>query len=123
MSIATEAIRRRAIEAYKAKEGTQTQIASMYRITLRTFQRWWRRYLETKIYAPGKRGARPSAVGDKAMARLDKILTHKPDSTLEELKQKLGVNCSIMAIHRATIRLDWRYKKSRYERVSKIAPT
>ena len=46
MRISTEGIRRRAILAYEAKEGTQAQIAKMYRISLRTFQRWWRQYCQ-----------------------------------------------------------------------------
>jgi hypothetical protein len=46
-----------------------------------------------------------------------------PDATLEELREQTGVDCSIMAVHRATLRLDWRFKKSRYERVSKTGPT
>jgi len=50
-------------------------------------------------------------------------LQQRPDATLEELRQATGKDCSIMAVHRATRRLEWRYKKSRYERASKTDPT
>ncbi|NKB24943.1 MAG: hypothetical protein GKR87_11315 [Kiritimatiellae bacterium] len=39
MSIATAEIRRRAIDAYKMGKGSQADIASSYRVDLRTFQR------------------------------------------------------------------------------------
>ncbi|NKB25283.1 MAG: hypothetical protein GKR87_13085 [Kiritimatiellae bacterium] len=40
MSIATAEIRRRAIDAYKMGKGSQADIASSYRVDLRTFQPW-----------------------------------------------------------------------------------
>ncbi len=123
MRIATEGIRHRAIAAYEAKEGTQAEIAAMYRVTLRTFQRWWRRYRETDSCAPGQRGHRRAAYEGQALEALGRLLSSHPDATLEELRDRTGVNCSIMAVHRATVRLDWRYKKSRYVQASKIAPT
>ncbi len=45
--------------------------------------------------------------------------------TLEALRAHFAgrVDCSIVAIHNALRRLDYRFKKSRYERVSKTAPT
>ena len=57
------------------------------------------------------------------MAKLDALLAKRPDATLEQLREATGKTCSIMAVHRALARLDWRYKKSRYERVSKTDPT
>jgi transposase len=123
MGIATEGIRQRAIEAYQAGEGTQAQIASMYRITLRTFARWWRQYRQSGTFAPAPRGHRPAAYQGRDLEALDRALSRRPDATLEQLREQIGVACSIMAVHRATLRLDWRYKKSRYERLSKTGPT
>jgi len=123
MGIATEGIRQRAIEAYQAGEGTQAQIAGMYRVTLRTFVRWWRQYRRSGTFAPAPRGHRLAAYRGRALAALDRAVSHRPDATLEQLRDQTGVACSIMAVHRATLRLNWRYKKSRYERVSKTGPT
>ncbi|NKB23128.1 MAG: hypothetical protein GKR87_01795 [Kiritimatiellae bacterium] len=44
MSIATAEIRRRAIDAYKMGKGSQADIASSYRVDLRTFQRGLSRF-------------------------------------------------------------------------------
>jgi transposase len=122
MGIATEGIRQRAIQAYQAGEGTQAQVASMYRITLRTFSRWWRQYQQCGTFAPSPRGHRAAAYQGGDLEALDRALSRRPDATLEQLREQTGVACSIMAVHRATLRLDWRYKKSRYERVSKTGP-
>lgn len=123
MGIATEGIRQRAIEAYQAGEGTQAQIAGMYRVTLRTFMRWWRQYRQSGTVAPAPRGHRQAAFQGGRLEALDRALSRRPDATLEQLREQIGVACSIMAVHRATLRLDWRYKKSRYERVSKTGAT
>ncbi len=123
MGIATEGIRQRAIEAYQAGEGTQAQIAVMYRVTVRTFRRWWRQYRQSGTFAPAPRGHRPAAYQGRDLEALDRALSRCPDTTLEQLREQTGVVCSIMAVQRATLRLHWRYKKSRYARVSKTGPT
>jgi len=123
MGISTEGIRQRAILAYEAKEGTQAQIAKMYRISLRTFQRWWRQYSQGGSCAPGQRGHRRAAYEGKDLQKLDRLVSKHSDATLEELREATGKDCSIMAVHRALDRLDWRFKKKRYERVNKTGPT
>ena len=123
MGISTEGIRQRAVSAYEAKEGTQAQIAKMYRISLRTFQRWWRHYCQRGSCAPGRRGHRRAAYEGKDLRKLDRLVSKHSDATLEELREATGKDCSIMAVHRALDRLDWRFKKSRYERLSKTDST
>lgn len=123
MRLSTDGVRQRAIWAYEAGQGSQGRIANMYRVSLRTFQRWWRRYLQTGSCTPGPRGHRRATYEGKDLAELDALLAKRSDATLEQLRQATGKDCSIMAVHRALERLDWRYKKSRYERVSKTDPT
>jgi transposase len=122
MRISTEGVRQRAILAYEAKEGTQAQIAKMYRVSLRTFQRWWRQYRQRGTCAPGQRGHRRAAYEGKDLRKLDRLVSKHSDSTLEELREATGKDCSIMAVHRALDRLKWRFKKSRYARVSETDP-
>ena len=123
MGIASREVRERAIAAYEAGGVTQSQVASLYGVDISTFERWWQRYRRTGQSTPLPRGHRHAAYeGDEAQ-RLDALLQRRPDATLEELRQATGKNCSIMAVHRATRRLDWRYKKSHYGRASKTGPT
>ncbi len=123
MGIATREVRQRAIEAYRSGKGTQQQIADMFGINLRTFVRWWEQFRHHGQLAPKPRGHNPSALDEKEMQTLDRLIRKRPDLTLAQMRDVLGKRCSLVAIHYATIRLDWRYKKSRYERVSKPDPT
>lgn len=123
MSIATQEVRQRAIEAYRSEKGTQQQIASMFGIGLRTFARWLAQYRDHGQIAPKPRGHNPPALNKKEMTKLDRLIQKRPDLTLAQMRDALGKDCSVVAIHHATIRLDWRYKKRHYERVSKTDPT
>ncbi len=123
MNIATQEVRQRAIEAYRSEKGTQQRIASMFGIGLRTFARWLAQYRDHRQTAPKPRGHNPPALNEKEMGKLDRLIQRRPDLTLAQMREALGKDCSLVAIHNATIRLDWRYKKSRYERVSKTDPT
>jgi len=122
MGIASQDVRERAIAAYEAGGVTQSQVASLYGVNISTFERWLKRYRETGQTAPLPRGHRRAVYEGLAARRLDALLAEHPDATLTELRDATGEACSIMAVHRATRRLDWRFKKSRYERVSKTVP-
>ena len=123
MGIATREVRQRAIEAYRSGKGTQQQIADLFGIGLRTFARWWEQYQHHGQLAPRPRGHNPPALDEKEMRALDHLIRKRSDLTLAQMRDALDKSCSLVAIHYATLRLNWRYKKSRYERVSKTAPT
>lgn len=112
MGISTEATRKKALAAYEAGHGTQGEVARMYGICLRTFQRWWRQYRQDGSTKPGQRGHRRPVYRGKVLKRLERELRKCPDATLEELREKTGQKCSLMAVHRAVIRLGYRYKKN-----------
>ena len=123
MGIASQEVRERAITAYEAGGVTQSQVASLYGVDISTFERWWRRYRRTGQTAPLPRGHRRAVYEGKDAERLDALVMQAPDTTLEELREATGKTCSIMAVRRAIRKLDWRFKKSRYERLSKTDPT
>lgn len=97
----------------------------MFGIHLRTFQRWLERVRRDGEFAPRPRGHRRPAFEGKLLTELDKVVAAKPDITLEQIAEHFSgrVTCSLQAIHNALSRLDWHFKKSRYERVSKTGPT
>ena len=120
-AIATTELRQRAIEAYRSQKGTQKQIAKLFGITERAFQKWLKAYrLENRI-EPLRRGHNPAAFEGDNLKALDECVARRPDITLDELKEIFAsrVNCSRITIHNTLRRLKWEYKKSRYERVSK----
>lgn len=112
MGIATAEVRMRAIAAYEAGNGTQAEIAKFYGVNIATFQRWLQRYRETGRASPLPRGHNPAALSEVQMVQLKQLVTEVPDATLEQLREHLGVACSLVAIHYALQRLDYRFKKN-----------
>jgi transposase len=123
MSIATQDIRQRAIAAYESGSSTVSHIAKLFQVHRSTLHRWIQRYKTTGQTVPLPRGHNPPALNVEDMQKLEKMLQANSDMTLSKMRDALGKSCSLTAIHFATLRLDWRYKKSRYERVSKTEPT
>jgi len=112
MEISSEETRQRAITAYREARGTQDEVAGMYGISLRTFQRWWRQFRRDGSTQPGQRGHRQAVYRGQTLKRLERLVGKHPDATLEELREKTGQSCSLMAVHRAVVRLGYRYKKN-----------
>ena len=111
MSISPQQIRQRALAAHAAGQ-TQAQVARSYGIDITTFQRWLRRYREAGQSAPLPRGHRRAALEGAQLQRLDELVQHTPDATLEQLRDALGLSCSLVAVHNALARLGYRFKKN-----------
>jgi transposase len=112
MGIASAQVRQRAINAYMDGEGTQALVAKLYGVDLSTFQRWLQRYRKSGRAAPLPRGHNPPALNDAQMQQLDTLVQQTPDATLEQLRDEMGLSCSIVAMHNALKRLGYRYKKN-----------
>jgi transposase len=112
MGIASSDVRERAIAAYEAGNGSQAEIARFYGVDISTFQRWLQRYRQNGLAAPLPRGHNPPALSEAQMLQLDRLVRQRSDATLEQLRESLGVSCSLVAIHNALKRLDYRFKKN-----------
>jgi len=112
VTISSSEIRERAIKAYQKGKRTQSEIASMYGISTRTFQRWYRQHQQNGSTQPGKRGHRIALYSGEELARLDRLVAKHPDATLDELRALTGKTCSIMAVQRAVVRLGYSLKKN-----------
>jgi transposase len=112
MGISSSEIRQRALDAHKSGQGTQEEIARLFGISTRTFQRWWKQYERTGTTAPKERGHRTSVYSGRDLKRLDRMISKHPDATLEELRELTGKSCSIMAVQRAVVRLGYSLKKN-----------
>ena len=111
MSISSQQIRQRALAAHAAGQ-TQAQVARSYGIDITTFQRWLRRYRQAGQTAPLPRGHRHAALEGAQLQRLDDLVQQTPDATLEQLRDALGVSCSLVAVHNTLKRLGYRFKKN-----------
>jgi len=112
MRISTSQLRARALAAYETDKGTQSEIATLYGVSTRTFQRWCQKYELTGSTEPDKRGHRVAVYSGKELKRLDRTISKHPDATLEELRELTGKSCSIMAVQRAVVRLGYSLKKN-----------
>jgi transposase len=112
MSISSKEIRQRALRAFEEGLGSKSHIAKLYGISARSFRRWWQEYKKANKTEPSPRGHNPRALNDQDMDRLNRLLEQRSDMTLEHLRTALGKSCSLVTIHNATKRLNWRYKKN-----------
>src|SRR5512146_2138109 len=94
-------LRERVIAAIDRRDGSQRQIARRFGISLATLSRWLRARRQTGTLAPKPRGGgRPRALDDACQEHLRDLVKQQPDATLEELRQRLGIVCSVTAIWR-----------------------
>jgi transposase len=115
-------LRRRVLDAVEKRLGTQEQIATTFSVSVIWIRKLLQRKRQTGSIEPLPRtqGRKPAFKGSDLIHLNDFVKKH-PDATLEEIKEHFSgkVNCSLVAIHHTLKRLGWRYKKKRYEPVSK----
>lgn len=112
MSIASPEIRKIAVEAYLSGKATQQQLADILGFHRTAIVRWVREYRKDGKLEPQARGHMPRAFSPEERERLVTLVKNKPDLTLEEIRELLAKDCSLMAVHRELRRLDFRFKKN-----------
>lgn len=123
MGHASSDTRRRALAAYEQGGKTQPEIAAIFGVTLRTFQRWWRAWREEKRTTAIPRPGRPRVFAGAAGEQLRRLVKEQPDATLQELAERTGGVACHTTVHRTLERWDLPLKKRRPEPPSKIGPT
>ncbi|MBI1319346.1 MAG: hypothetical protein GC168_10440 [Candidatus Hydrogenedens sp.] len=122
MKASSADLRKRVVAARMEDGQSMGEIAERFRMPKATVQTILRRYAEAKTIEPKPRGGgRRSAFTPDAIARLEKSLFARPDSTLEELRKACGIAVSLAAYHKTLKRLGYTRKKSLYVRESSAA--
>jgi transposase len=112
MPVYSQDLRSRVLATLERREGSLRQIASRFLVSLSFVTRLLRHQRLTGSLEPKPHGGgRPAALGPDDLERLRKLIHEKPDATLKELRQNLGVTCSLMAISRALNKLKITRKK------------
>jgi transposase len=95
-------LRQRIVAAVDAAEGTLADIAHLFHVSVSCITRLLQRRREAGSLAPKPHagGPRPKLTAHDEQ-RLLALLHQQPDATLTELRDRLGVPCSIMTIARA----------------------
>jgi len=112
------------LQAYDAKLGSQGKIAKMFNVSRKCLCDLLRLRRQTGSLAPKPHGGgRKAAYEGRALQHLRELIEQQPDATLEELRERTGVQCSLTAVHNAVVRLDLRFKKSHSTPANKTATT
>jgi len=110
------------VAAVQAGEHSLRQLAKLFSVDLSTIVRLLQRFRSTGSVLPKPHvGPKPKVDGD-AEARLLTLVQEQPDATLAELRDRLGVACSIMAIFRALERNRISRKKKTYHADERDSP-
>jgi len=105
-------LRTRILNAIDQSEGSIRQTASRFQVSTSFIVRLLRRRRETGAIEPKPHGGgQPPALDTNQLERLRELVRQQPDATLAELRQRLGVDCSLAAICRALKKLGIRRKK------------
>jgi transposase len=107
-------LRLRIVQAYDHGEGSQAELAEQFQISERSIQRLLRQRRQTGSIAPQLHGGgRVAKVHGPTLLRLKQAVAEFPDASLDELRDRCGVDGSRMCIFRALRRLRITRKKSR----------
>jgi transposase len=107
-------LRERIVAAYDRGDGTRQEIADRYDVSLAMVKKllWQRK--RTGDIAPRHHfsGAKPK-ITRAHQQRLKRLVHDHPDMTLEEMRESIGIECTLPAIHYALLRLGLPLKKRR----------
>jgi transposase len=117
-------LRERIVAAYEAEEGTRQEVAKRFRVSLGLVKKLLAQKSRTGDLRPryrycGRKAKLEPAHGE----RMKQLVAKEPDLTLEEIKQRLALDCTIGAIHWVLARLGLTYKKRRSMRPNKTGRT
>ena len=117
-------LRHRVVEACDAGEWTRAEIAEHFGVSVAWVYRLLQRRETDGTYASrGHRGGRPPAFSQQQLNLLDRAVRQQPDATLAELRERCGVDCSLVTVHNTLARLGYRRKKRPSGQLSKTVRT
>lgn len=105
-------LRERIAAAVDNRDGSLRQLARRFRVSLSFITRLLQRRRQTGALGPKPHGGgRRPALDEAARQRLRDLLRAEPDLTLAELRQRLGLSCSLVALWRTLRQLRITRKK------------
>jgi transposase len=116
-------LRERIVAAVHCGEHSLRQLAKLFVVNLSTIVRLLQRYRTTgTVQRKAHAGGTKRKLDANAEARLLALVQEQPDATLAELRDRLGVPCSIMTISRALERNQISRKKKTSHAVERDSP-
>lgn len=117
-------LRKRILKAYDRGDATREQVARRFDVSLGMVKKLiqQRRHIGN-ISPQHHRSGRKPVILDSHRRELRVMLAEHPDLTLEEMRERLGLECTIQAIHYVLADLGLTYKKRRSVQPSSLART
>jgi len=117
-------LRQRIVDCYDHKEGTRVEVAHRFRVSVGMVKKLLQQRRRTGDLAPRHHlaGRKPMIVAAHR-SQIRCLLAQKNDLTLKELRQALGLPCSLQAIHVVLGKMGLTYKKRHSGPASKTART
>lgn len=117
-------LRQRILKAYDRQDSTREQVARRFEVSVGMVKKLLsQRQRLGDIRAQHHRCGRKPLFDAGCCRRLQNLVAARPDATLQELREALGVDCTLVAIHYALIRLGLTYKKRHSMPANKAART
>ena len=109
-------IRKRAVAAYEAGHRSESEVASLFGVSLSTLGRWRRQMRETGSLERGHYGNNPARVRKEDEELVRRLVSEEPDRTVGDLVflfvEETGRSCSESSMKRALAKLRISRKKS-----------
>ena len=117
-------LRKRIVSAYLGGEGTREVIAQRFNVSLGMVKKLLqqRRKLGHIKSLHHRAGRKRTIVAEHRIA-IRKLLADKPDMTLAELREALGLKCTLPALHYVLADMNLTFKKKRSGPPNKTATT
>jgi transposase len=117
-------LRERIVEAYEREEGTREEVAKRFKVSLGMVKKLLQQQRGTGDLRPRYRfcGRKAKLMPEHGGA-LKTLVAKEPDVTLVEMKERLGLGCTVAAIHQVLGKLGLTYKKRRSMRLNKTGRT
>jgi transposase len=112
MKAYSQDLRQRILDTVQGGDGTLGQIARRFLVSVSFITRLLQLHRSTGSLEPRPHGGgNPAILGPEDLEQLRELVQKQPDATLEELRQRLGVSCSLMTLSRALNKLGLPRKK------------
>ncbi|OYU99073.1 MAG: hypothetical protein CFE26_26430 [Verrucomicrobiales bacterium VVV1] len=107
-------LRQRILKAYDRGDVTREQVASRFEVSLGMVKKLLQQRRHIGDIAPHHhRSGRKPIILDSHRRDLRSLVAKHPDLTLEEIRVRLGLECTIQAIHYVLADMGLTYKKRR----------
>ena len=117
-------MRKRILACYDSGKETRLSVAKRFCVSLGMVKKLIQQRRHLGDIAPLHwRAGRKPLLTSAHKEQMEEAIRRQPDTTLAEFRELLGLDCSLVAIHRVLARMGMTYKKRRCGPASRIART